>query len=178
MSLAIAVTVLAVVLILAGGRLARYRYAKFRRYQGHVQEFYRSIQPLLKDDETPGEVLQVIGFLNSRIDDRHAMYRFLKFVGLGKVFSHTKTERMVPVVHQFFARRPELEESYRDALMHGMMALSFNAPLPVGLIFRFWLASTATTRAEPDLAAENVSEGLIIRMLGGENNHAEARLAA
>jgi uncharacterized protein YjhX (UPF0386 family) len=146
--------VVVAVAIMAYVRLSRYRLRVLRDWENSVLAFHEAVEPLIKDSETPDEVLQVLQFLNQKVTDKSAAGHLYHFISRGRfsAFSRRngKSDQVVAKIRAFFARRPELEKTFHAAVGSAMLAMTFINSC-YGQRVRVWLAGIETAKGQEEV---------------------------
>lgn len=107
-------------------------------YETYSSVFFQKAQALVSDRDTPLEIIQMISFLNDRIDRRDGA-QFI-FGLLLRPMDRSAGDEVVREFHDtiepFFAKRPELEKAYREAMANWVMALIANSKGAMGILVR------------------------------------------
>lgn len=98
-----------------------------RQYRRSANAFFEKAKPLLSDEEVPDSLRDHVYFLSESIDDPDTVYLALHVIRNGK-------GKRVPSPAQkqsreFFARRPELEKAYHDAILSWFIAITAMRPI-------------------------------------------------
>jgi hypothetical protein len=128
----IALLLLAAVAVVATGGWLYYRRAKrellrLQEYEFFVNRFFAASDALIGDSGTPDIVLNMLGVLNEMIGSERASRRFLKGYEAYYLEARRNNRRPVlrPEINEFMKRRGELAKQFSDALMSGVMAMTF-----------------------------------------------------
>lgn len=117
---------------------ARWRVNAAREYQTATEKFFAATKPLLADDETPLEIIDVICALNDTIQDMRMASGLASYPA--HVYWSEGTQRVFKVAEEFFAARPELEDGFHAMFTNWFIAVTALAPI-TGTVARYSLAS-------------------------------------
>lgn len=98
---------------------------RLQRYEASAKEFWRWAEPLLKDDETPLQVLDTLAFVNQKITTAKSSWALIAAMVLVKN-GHTPAVES-SAVDAFFKRRPELGPVYDRAVAAGVLAITYSS---------------------------------------------------
>lgn len=122
-------------------------------YEKHAEEFFRSVEPLYEDSETPLEVLKMltaVGWCITNSAGPSLLYHV--FSNPRKLLEITDDDRRIrATIAEFLARRTELEKPYREALWNGPLAVSYRS-LYYGSRIRAHLVAIETMERKQDIA--------------------------
>jgi hypothetical protein len=128
----IAFLLLAAVAVFAAGGWLYYRHAqrellRLQEYEFFANRFFAASDALIEDSATPDIVLNMLGILNEMISSERASKRFLKGYETYYLEARRNNRRPVlrPEINEFMKRRGELAKQFADALMSGVMAMTF-----------------------------------------------------
>jgi hypothetical protein len=107
-------------------RFAEADLQRLADYELWSSEFFENARPLVNDQDTPDEVLDLLQFANNLLTNKRASRRLLKAIldvddTLG---TPSETEFTAPL-DAFFERRPELGRAFVRAMTSGLFALTF-----------------------------------------------------
>jgi hypothetical protein len=132
----------------------RMRLMDLRNFESFSQQFHASAQPLLDDNDTPDEVLDILLFSSrcmSGAAHAKSLYRFLR-EGARPAMS-AESRRRIQVKNDFLARRPELMPPFNTAIFSWFMAMSFTSRF-YGPMLRLWLSAIDTSERQEAIAVE------------------------
>lgn len=118
-------------------------------YGKYSQEFFRSIRPLIEDDETPIELLRKLRFLNDVISDKNIAWILVSFP-MRRVDAYVQ-DHSKKIITEFFVRRPELEASYFNTIAVWFLAVTALSPIP-GVFARYAISEGSINSATNDVA--------------------------
>ena len=126
--------------IFAGRAYFRFKAAREKEYGKDAADFFEAVNPLISDDDTPTEVLEIIDFLNDGIMDRKSATRLFENIIKYRGWQDkcTPPSEKMKILEEFFRGRPELEKPFYKMLMHWFLAVTAFSPL-IGLAVRFSL---------------------------------------
>lgn len=107
-------------------------------FESWANEFFANMKPLLEDKETPVPVLQMLSFLNKKLDDTgtaHLAVLALHFSSSSKPETAPARDKIAEII-EFLKRRPELATAFFRASVAGFMALSYSAAPLAGWLIR------------------------------------------
>jgi hypothetical protein len=94
------------------------------RYERLANRFFDKADALVSDDETPDEVLALLDSASKSIRDK-SVVSILLDIWINEVPSHPRRRFPTPTMAEFFARRPELERAFLEAMGAAMIAVSY-----------------------------------------------------
>jgi hypothetical protein len=134
------IIILGMIGIFAGRAYFRFKAARVKEYGKDTADFFEAVNPLISDDDTPTEILEILDSLNDGIMDRKSarslLDQIIKYRGWKDKF--TPPSEKMKIIEEFFRRRPELEKPFYKMLMHWFMAVTAFSPL-TGWVVRFAL---------------------------------------
>ena len=136
--ISISLTIVGILSILGLRSYLRMRVAAANEYADASRDFFNAAKPLISDDETPDEIIQVIKMLNFTIHDKNVASYLIAYPLHPKM--STKTQRFIKVSEEFFCDRRELEESYQKMFMSWFIAVTALSPIK-GMAARYALAN-------------------------------------
>ena len=138
-----------------------------KEYEQATEEFYRSIDPLVSDDETPVEMLELIEFLNETISDKTQANALLRHASKARWSGSRVMSYSRKINTEFLARRTELEKPFFLALMAWFRAITALSPIK-GQFARIVIQEGA----EPRIASE------LAKSRGRHDNHENGAIPA
>jgi hypothetical protein len=105
----------------------RLKTALNREYRKSTDGFFDAVEPLVSDDETPVEVLELIDMMNKSITDRRSALMLCSFLADSRWRQFEPSPRNKVRV-EFFHRRPELESPFHEAIYNWFMAVTALSP--------------------------------------------------
>jgi hypothetical protein len=112
--------------VLAAAWVVRLDTNRLGCYDQHASRFYDRIQPLVDDDQTPDELLNLVEFMNLRITDTRAandLMRLLLLINGGH--KSAEATKVAEVFSAFFNARPELKQPFGEAMANGLLAITY-----------------------------------------------------
>lgn len=127
------VAIFAFVGIFLYSRRAKRKAHLLKQYEVCMDSFYESADTLLKADDTPETVVDMLEFMQRKATDRFAAISFLKILLLrGASFDgHQETDE----IKQFRASHPELWSVFGRAAVSSLLAVTLKGG-PVGTLMR------------------------------------------
>src|SRR5690606_29568140 len=102
------------------GWVAHGNARRISRYRSCALQFYGRVAPVVEDDETPDEILDMIAFINARIADPSASRE------LRRALRDRKSRTAPRAGAEFFKRRQELVVPFSEACAAALLALTYN----------------------------------------------------
>jgi hypothetical protein len=122
------ITVFVCALLVAVRRYLQIKANSALEYQTATDGFFNSIKPIVDDDETPDEILDIIRGFGATITDKHIPMVFLSYLRNDR-WRHPEWGLQNKILAEFFHRRPELEKSFEAALLNWFRAVTSLSPL-------------------------------------------------
>jgi hypothetical protein len=121
----------AVAIVVLGGwlycRHAERKLLRLQEYEFFSNRFFAASDALIRDSDTPEVVLNMLGVVNEMIGSEKASKRFLKGYETHYLDARRQNRRPTirPEMNEFMKKRGELGKQFADALMSGVMAMTF-----------------------------------------------------
>lgn len=106
---------------------ARQKVVAAHEYRKATEKFYASVRPLVSDDETPAEIVDLIKYLNLTINDRRIARRLASYP-LHQKWSDNY-QKYNKIICEFFEARPELAQNHSDVILSWFMAVTALSPI-------------------------------------------------
>lgn len=120
-----------------------------------ISSFYAAMDPLIKDTDTPEEILEVLKRLNSTIGSRQAVFAVLSHRARQQWWTTSEgISEFNKVAVEFFNRRPELEKPFVAAVREWFIAVTALSPI-WGIALRASMSREAVPSAA-DVAAASL----------------------
>lgn len=134
--------------------------ARRKSFEAHADIFFKKLNALASDDETPIEVLRGFYTMNEMVTMRRGgalLLRALLTRPGSKDDDHPATHEFDTVIAPFMERRPELGRAFADGLRAWMQAILCGASGPSGFLARL-LFRNALAVMDPARLVRRVSD--------------------
>lgn len=152
--ISILIAALGIAIVLAIRLYAQVKARAAREYQDATNEFFDAARPLISDDDTPSEIIDMIAGLSATIQNRSMASRLASFP-LHVKYSD-RSLRTFKVAEEFFSSRPELEESFYKMFYSWFAAVTALSPL-AGFAARYSLTNKDSMQAAAAKTSKKVS---------------------
>lgn len=138
---------------------ARRELARIREYEFFADKFFKASETLVSEQDTPEGILSVIDCFNDLIDQPREARQFFNVYSR---FARDRIEGKVgrqpdPALISFTKRHPHLEPVVADAMMGGILALTF-LECRRGTYHRAMLADLCGRERRPTIVIDAVNE--------------------
>ena len=124
----------------------RLKSAEADEYRKAADGFFAAAKPLVRDDETPTEMLQIINYMNDAITDRRESRKMLSYIINERWDAEQIASSRTKMIVEFFERRPELKDSRNAMFDHWFAAITRLSPA-LGMLARATMSKGNVGRA-------------------------------
>ncbi|MCP1854221.1 MULTISPECIES: hypothetical protein [unclassified Bradyrhizobium] len=138
---------------------ARKELARLKEYEFFADKFFKASEALVSEPDTPPGLLAVIAVFNEIIDNPRLTSQFFKIYSrfARERIEGTRARKSDPEIAAFTKRHPHLEPVVTDAMMGGVLALSFLDPRN-GTQHRAMLADLCGRERKPTTVIDAITE--------------------
>jgi hypothetical protein len=132
-AVAAGIAFIALVLAIYASSRAAKQLRHIQKYEKCMDEFIENVQPLLEDEETPEQLVDMIIFMRTKVVDSWAAADFLRHL-LSKDRYILRKAGLGEEIDSFLNRRPELASALKRAASAALLAMSYRGHVVGGFL--------------------------------------------
>lgn len=155
---------------IAVGSFASYYWIKWRtnqvlQFEKYANAFYQKIGPIIKDDETPTIIIDVLSALNDIVTDKTVARNIILslLLRVKRDFNIEAQKDEPSEIDDFLRQRPELGRACAAALVSAAVAVTYRGPIAGWFLRTFVFVNLNRLVNQPSaVASELRSFGLLV----------------